>query len=76
MPTASMERFDTASFRGAAMVLLVVGALIWLATAAWCVVAWGAFRRSFATPRWRAWLATSIWMALLAAIVWLPLQLV
>ncbi|HSC64662.1 MAG TPA: hypothetical protein VLD35_13555, partial [Caldimonas sp.] len=71
----SMDRFDTASFRGAATVLLAVGALIWLATVVWCVVAWGAFRRSFAVPRWRAWLATSIWIALVAAIVWLPLQL-
>jgi len=76
IPTPSMERFDTAPMRGAAMVLLVLGALIWLATAVWCVVAWGAFRRSFAATRWQAWLATSLWITLVAAIVWLPLQLV
>jgi len=75
-PVSSMAGFDTAAFRGAATVLLGLAALILLATAVWCVVAWGAFRKSFATARWRAWLATSIWIALLAAIVWLPLQLV
>jgi len=74
-PVSSMAGFDTASFRGPATVLLVLAALILLATAVWCIVAWGAFRQSFATPRWRAWLATSIWIMLLAAIVWLPLQL-
>ena len=76
LPMPSMARFDTAPFRGAAAVLLVLGALIWLATALWCVVAWGAFRRSFAAAWWQAWLATSIWIALLLMIVWLPLQVV
>ena len=55
-----MERLDTAPMRGAANVLIVLGAVIWLATAIWCVVAWGAFRRAFAATRWQAWLATSL----------------
>ena len=76
LPMPSMARFDTAPFRGAAAVLLVLGALIWLATALWCVVAWGALRRSFAAAWWQAWLATSIWIALISTIVWLPLQVV
>ena len=71
-----MARFDTAPMRGAASLLLVLGAVIWLATAIWCVVAWGAFRQSFAATRLQAGLATSIWIALLVAIVWLPLRLV
>jgi hypothetical protein len=75
LPMPSMARFDTAPLRGAATVLLVLGASIWLATAVWCVVAWGALRHSFAATRLQAWLATSIWIALLVAIVWLPLQL-
>ncbi len=76
VPTPSMERLDTAPMRGGASVLIVLGAVIWLATAIWCVVAWGAFRQAFAATRWQAWLATSLWIALLVAIVWLPLQLV
>jgi hypothetical protein len=75
MPTPSMERFGTGPMVGIATLLLVLGALIWLATAVWCVVAWGALRRSFAATRLRSWLATSVWIALLVAIVWLPLQL-
>jgi hypothetical protein len=71
-----IARLGAMPMRGAAAVLLVIGALIWLATAGWCVVAWGAFRRSLAATRLQAWLATSLWIAMLAAIVWLPLQLV
>jgi len=71
-----MARFDTAPMRGAASVLLVLAAAVWLATAIWCVVAWGAFRHAFAATRWRAWLATSLWLALLIGVVWLPLQIV
>jgi hypothetical protein len=71
-----MTRLDAAPMRGAASVLLGLGALVLVATAAWCVVAWGAFRQAFAATRLRSWLATSLWLALLAALVWLPLQLV
>lgn len=71
-----MTRLDTAPMRGAASVLLVLGALVLVATAIWSVVAWGAFRQAFAATRPRSWLATSLWLALLAALVWLPLQLV
>jgi len=71
-----IARLGAMPMRDAAAVLLVIGALIWLATAGWCVVAWGAFRRSLAATRLQAWLATSLWIAMLAAIVWLPLQLV
>jgi hypothetical protein len=74
-PGAATERLGSAPLLGAAIVLLVVGLMIWLATAVWCIVAWGAFRQSFAATRLQAWLATTIWIALLAAIVWLPLQL-
>ena len=71
-----MSRLDTAPMRGGANVLLFVAAAIWIATAIWCVAAWGAFRQSFATTRARAWLATSLWIVLLAAIVGLPLAMV
>jgi len=76
LPTPSLAALDTGAMRGPAAVLLVLGALIWIATAVWSVVAWGAFRRSFAAARWQAWLATAIWAALLGALVWLPLQVV
>jgi hypothetical protein len=72
----SIAPIATAPMRGASAVLLVLGALILLATAGWCVVAWGAFRQSLAATRQQAWLATSLWIAMLATIVWLPLQLV
>ena len=76
MSVPSMAALDTGPMRGPATVLVVLGALVWVATAAWCVVAWGAFRRSFAATRWQAWLATAIWVTLLVALVWLPLQVV
>ena len=62
--------------RGAASALFVLGALVWLATAVWCVAASGAFRQSLATTRPKSWLATPVWIALLAALVWLPSRLV
>jgi hypothetical protein len=74
-PTPSMARLETAPMRGAASVLIVLGGLLWLATAIWCVAAWGAFRQAFAATRLQAWLSTSVWLVLLAAIVWLPLRL-
>jgi hypothetical protein len=74
-PTPSMARLETAPMRGAASVLIVLGGLLWLVTAIWCVAAWGAFRQAFAATRLQAWLATSVWLVLLAAIVWLPLRL-
>ena len=55
---------------------MVVGAVVWLATAAWCVAAWGAFRQSLAASRTQALLATTLWIALLAALFWLPARLV
>jgi len=70
-----MARLGTAPLHGAANVLLVLGALICLATAVWCIAAWGAFRQALAASRLRAWLATSLWIILLAAIFWLPLRL-
>ena len=75
LPRLSMDRLDTAAMRGAAHVLILLGAVIWLATAIWCVVAWGAFRRAFAATRLQSWFATSLWFALLVAMIWLPLQL-
>jgi hypothetical protein len=69
MPT--MERLSTAPMRGAASVLFVLAGLVWLATAAWCIAAWGAFRRAFAATRLRAWIATSLWLGLVIAVLWL-----
>jgi len=72
----SLGGFDSAPLRGLASVLMIVGAVVWLATAAWCVAAWGAFRQSLAASRPQGWLATALWMALLVALVWLPTRLV
>jgi hypothetical protein len=57
-------------------VLLLLGAAIALATAVWCVAAWGAFRQSFAATRGEAWLATSLWIAMLGAIAWIGPRIV
>jgi hypothetical protein len=72
----TIPRLDTSPLRGAFSVLLVIAAVVWLATAIWCFLAWGAFRQALATTRLKSWLATSLWIALLVAIVWLPLRLV
>jgi hypothetical protein len=69
-------RAEAVALRAAVGVVLLVGAAIWLATAVWCVVAWGAFRQAFAVTRVRAWLATSLWIALLGAVFWLGRRLV
>jgi hypothetical protein len=73
--TPSLAHFASAPMRGAASVLIVLGALLWVATAIWCVAAWGAFRQALAATRLQALLATTLWLALLAAIVLLPARL-
>jgi len=64
-----LRGLDSSPFRGAAMVLMLLGFAAWLATAVWCVAAWGAFRQSFAASRAQSWLATTLCLALVAALV-------
>jgi hypothetical protein len=66
-----MQGLDTSRFRGAAMVLILLGFATWVVTAGWCVAAWGAFRQAFAATRAQAWLATSLVVAFVAALAWL-----
>ncbi|TXH62225.1 MAG: hypothetical protein E6Q93_03525 [Burkholderiaceae bacterium] len=47
---------------------LGTGALTWVFTALWCVVAWGAFRQSFGVTRGRAAAATAVWLLLLGSV--------
>lgn len=56
--------------RGALPVVLL-GLSIWLAGAAWTVVAWAAFRHAFGVDRLRSAAATGVWLAILAGLVWL-----
>ena len=70
-----MRSFDEAPLAAGAHVLLVFAALVFAATAVWCIAAWGAFRQSLAASRAQAWLATMLWIALVAALVWLPTRL-
>ena len=78
-PTSSSVRatppqlsgIDSAPFRGAAAVLFLLALAIWLATLAWCIAAWSAFRQAFGATRLQAWVATSLWLALVAAVLWL-----
>ncbi len=67
-----LPSFRDAPLGGVASVLLVVGALAWLATLGWCIAAWGAFRQTLAASRAQAWLATMLWIAIVGALVWLP----
>jgi hypothetical protein len=70
-----LRAVDGAPFRGPAAVLLLLAFAIWLVTAVWCLVAWGAFRNAFGASRSRAWAATSIWVALVGALLWLGARL-
>jgi hypothetical protein len=74
--TRPMRGFAHGPLAEGARVLLVIGALVLVATVAWCMTAWGAFRQSLAASRAQAWLATTLWLVLLAAVVWLPTRLV
>lgn len=48
---------------------LGTGALTWALTAAWCAVAWGAFRQAFGVTRGRSALATAVWLLLLGSVL-------
>ena len=54
---------------GPAVGMTVIASLLWLITASWTVVAWGAFRQSFGVGHWRAAAATLLWLASLAGVV-------
>lgn len=56
---------------GPASLMMVVAALIWLGTAGWAVVAWGAFRQAFGVGHTRATAATLLWLVTLAGLCWL-----
>jgi hypothetical protein len=64
-----LRGLDASPFRGAAMVLMLLGFTTWLATTVWCVAAWGAFRQAFAATRAQAWLATSLCLGFVATLV-------
>jgi len=70
--TRPMRSFDQATLAAGARLLLVLGMLVFAATAAWCIAAWGAFRQSLAASRTQAWLATMLSIAIVAALLWLP----
>jgi hypothetical protein len=70
--TRPMRGFTHGALADGAKVLLVVGGVVFAATAVWCIAAWGAFRQSLAASRAQAWLATTLWIAIVAALVWLP----
>jgi hypothetical protein len=73
--TRPMAGFAQGPLADGARVLLVLGAIVFGATAVWCVSAWGAFRQSLAASRAQSWLATTVWIALVAALFWLPTRL-
>ncbi|HEX2541785.1 MAG TPA: hypothetical protein VHM00_11975, partial [Caldimonas sp.] len=55
---------------GVAKTLMLLGLALWLATLAWCVRAWRAFRQTVGVGRARAVAATTLWLALLGGLFW------
>jgi Fe2+ transport system protein B len=75
VPLPQPRALDQAPFGAAGSVLILVAFAIWIASAVWCVAAWGAFRNAFGASRPRAWAATLLWLALLAVLIGLGLRL-
>ncbi|HEY2189887.1 MAG TPA: toll/interleukin-1 receptor domain-containing protein [Caldimonas sp.] len=74
-PPPAMRPLETAPFRFAATMLLLLAAAIWLVSAVWSVAAWGAFRQAFGATRRQSVLATALWVGLLVALWWLASRL-
>ncbi len=70
-----MRPLSTAPLRGAVATLLVLGAVLWLATAVWSIAAWAAFRQALGATRLQATAATATWLAILAALFGLGTRL-
>ena len=66
---SNLRSFQSAPFHGPAAVLVLVAFVIWIVTAGWCIVAWGAFRQAFAATRLKAAGATAIWLGVLGALL-------
>jgi hypothetical protein len=62
-------------FGSAGAVLILVAFALWIASAVWCIAAWGAFRNAFGASRPRAWAATALWLALVGALIGVGLWL-
>jgi TIR domain len=56
---------------GPASLMMVVAALVWLGTAGWAVVAWGAFRQAFGVGHAKATATTLLWLVMLVGLGWL-----
>ena len=56
------------ALHGAAAAMFFIACLIWAATTAWALVAWGAFRLSFGCSRVKAMVATGSWLLMLFGI--------
>ena len=67
LPT--MRPLDSAPLRGAVATMLVLGAVLWLATIAWCIAGWAAFRQALGATRLQAVAATTAWLALFVALI-------
>lgn len=72
------QRLDVAiaaAYRGPATALVLLASALWLATAAWGVAAWSAFRQALGASRLRAAIATFVWLGMLAGFGWLTARL-
>ena len=74
-PAPTMRPFGGAPLGVPAIVVVLLGYAILVASLVWAVAAWGAFRQSFGATRLKSWLATSLWLACLAALVVLAVRL-
>jgi hypothetical protein len=55
---------------GTALVLMLLGLALWVATVFWSIVAWGALRQTLGSTRAQAAAATGLWLAMLLGVIW------
>jgi hypothetical protein len=64
-----VRKTGSPQLRGVVYVLVLLGGIVHVATAAWLIAAWGAFRQAFAASRIRAAAATLIWLGIVGTVL-------
>lgn len=68
-PLDRVEALVAGAVRGPALAAIVFASLLWLAGAAWLLVAWGAMRRALLRPWWVGAAAAVLLLVIVAALV-------
>jgi hypothetical protein len=69
VPWPQPRPLDRSPFGAAGAVMMLVAFALWIASAVWCVAAWGAFRNAFGASRMRGSGATALWLALIGTLI-------